>query len=94
MRAVEAKVMSESISMVFYPNTLFDIHARRMHEYKRQLFNILHVIRLYHCIQQNNEITDIRRIFFFAGKAAPVYFQANKLKGALCMEDNNEYVPF
>ncbi len=58
------------------PNTLFDIHAKRMHEYKRQLLNILHVIRLYNCIRQNNEIDDIHRTFFFAGKAAPAYFQA------------------
>lgn len=58
------------------PNTLFDIHAKRMHEYKRQLLNILHVIRLYNCIRQNNEVVDIHRTFFFAGKAAPAYFQA------------------
>ncbi len=58
------------------PNTLFDIHAKRMHEYKRQFLNILHVIRLYNCIRQNNEAVDINRTFFFAGKAAPAYFQA------------------
>jgi len=58
------------------PNTLFDIHAKRMHEYKRQLLNILHVIHLYNCIRQNNETNEIRRTFFFAGKAAPAYFQA------------------
>jgi starch phosphorylase len=58
------------------PNTLFDVHAKRMHEYKRQLLNILHVIRLYNCIRQNIETDDIRRTFFFAGKAAPAYFQA------------------
>ncbi len=57
------------------PTTLFDIHAKRMHEYKRQLLNILHVIWLYNCIRQNND-TDIHRTFFFAGKAAPAYFQA------------------
>jgi len=58
------------------PKALFDIQAKRMHEYKRQLLNILHVIHLYNRIRGNNESNDIHRSFFFAGKAAPAYFQA------------------
>ena len=58
------------------PNTLFDVHAKRMHEYKRQLLNILHVIRLYNHIRENPEACKTTRSFFFAGKAAPAYFQA------------------
>ncbi len=58
------------------PNTLFDVHAKRMHEYKRQLLNILHVIYLYNKIRENNDSVDISRSFFFAGKAAPAYLQA------------------
>jgi starch phosphorylase len=58
------------------PNTLFDIHAKRMHEYKRQFLNILHVIHLYNCIRHSKETSPVRRTFFFAGKAAPAYFQA------------------
>lgn len=58
------------------PNTLFDIHAKRMHEYKRQLLNILHVIHLYNKIRENSDSVDISRSFFFAGKAAPAYFLA------------------
>ncbi|OGR27785.1 MAG: glycogen phosphorylase [Desulfobacterales bacterium RIFOXYA12_FULL_46_15] len=58
------------------PNTLFDIHAKRIHEYKRQLLNILHVIHLYNKIRENSDSVDISRSFFFAGKAAPAYFQA------------------
>jgi len=58
------------------PNTLFDVHAKRMHEYKRQLLNILHVIRLYNHIRENPEACKTNRSFFFAGKAAPAYFQA------------------
>ncbi len=58
------------------PNTLFDIHAKRMHEYKRQLLNILHVIYLYNKIRENEDSVDISRSFFFAGKAAPAYVQA------------------
>ena len=58
------------------PNTLFDVHAKRMHEYKRQLLNILHVIGLYNSIRENPGTLDCSRTFFFAGKAAPAYFQA------------------
>jgi glycogen phosphorylase len=58
------------------PHSLFDIHAKRIHEYKRQLLNILHVIFLYNHIRQYPEGGDIRRTFFFAGKAAPAYFMA------------------
>jgi starch phosphorylase len=58
------------------PNTLFDIHAKRIHEYKRQLLNILHVIWLYNCIRKGEDVGDVKRSFFFAGKAAPSYLQA------------------
>ena len=58
------------------PDTLFDIHAKRMHEYKRQLLNILHIIHLYNCMNKDEDTDDIRRSFFFAGKAAPAYFLA------------------
>nr|NJM01742.1 glycogen/starch/alpha-glucan phosphorylase [Desulfobacula sp.] len=58
------------------PNSLFDIHAKRMHEYKRQLLNILHVIHLYAKIRENRADIPVARSFFFAGKAAPAYLQA------------------
>ncbi|MEA2060006.1 MAG: glycogen/starch/alpha-glucan phosphorylase [Thermodesulfobacteriota bacterium] len=58
------------------PNTLFDVHAKRMHEYKRQLLNIFHIIWLYIRIRKDPDDFDLRRTFFFAGKAAPSYFQA------------------
>ena len=58
------------------PDTLFDIHAKRMHEYKRQLLNILHIIHLYNRISKDEYKDNIKRSFFFAGKAAPGYFQA------------------
>jgi len=58
------------------PDTLFDIHAKRMHEYKRQLLNILHIIHLYNRISKGEYKDSVKRSFFFAGKAAPAYFQA------------------
>ncbi len=58
------------------PDTLFDIHAKRMHEYKRQLLNILHIVHLYNRISKDEDKDSVKRSFFFAGKAAPAYFQA------------------
>jgi glycogen phosphorylase len=61
------------------PESLFDCHIKRMHEYKRQLLNILHVITLYNRIISNTEKHDVPRTVIFGGKAAPGYFMA-KLK--------------
>ncbi len=55
------------------PGSLFDIQAKRIHEYKRQLLNIMHIIHLYLCIREDGEYTGPARTFIFAGKAAPGY---------------------
>jgi len=47
-----------------------------MHEYKRQLLNILHIVHLYNRISKDEYKESVKRSFFFAGKAAPAYFQA------------------
>lgn len=55
------------------PETLFDSQIKRIHEYKRQLLNILHVVVLYSRLRENPGAAGSRRTFFFAGKAAPAY---------------------
>src|SRR5262249_17790366 len=55
------------------PDTLFDSQIKRIHEYKRQLLNVLHVIVLYNRLRQNPGLNLPPRTFFFAGKAAPAY---------------------
>jgi starch phosphorylase len=55
------------------PNTIFDSQIKRIHEYKRQLLNILHVIVLYNRLRADPGLTVPARTFFFAGKAAPAY---------------------
>ena len=55
------------------PDTLFDTQIKRIHEYKRQLLNALHVIVLYNRLRANPELDVPPRTFFFAGKAAPAY---------------------
>jgi starch phosphorylase len=56
--------------------SMFDIQVKRIHEYKRQLLNALHVIHMYNEIKANPEGTFLPRTVIFAGKAAPGYFLA------------------
>ena len=61
------------------PDSLFDIHVKRMHEYKRQLLNVLQVIARYNRIKANPGGDFVPRTVIFAGKAAPGYFLAKKI---------------
>jgi starch phosphorylase len=58
------------------PAAMFDVHAKRIHEYKRQLLNVMHVIHLYYSIVEDGNTLAAPRAVLFAGKAAPGYFMA------------------
>ncbi len=65
-----------SMGAVVDPDTLFDCQVKRIHEYKRQLLNILQVVMMYDRLKQNPKTKVVPRTFLFAGKAAPAYVLA------------------
>src|SRR5271157_4739927 len=68
--------IKERTGIVVDPATLFDMQVKRIHEYKRQLLNILHVISLYNQIKKNPGMESTPRTVIFGGKAAPGYAMA------------------
>ena len=60
-------------------NALFDVQVKRIHEYKRQLLNALHVIHLYARIKRGDTANWVDRVVVFGGKAAPGYHMAKKI---------------
>lgn len=72
---------------------LFDIQVKRIHEYKRQHLNVLHIISLYNQLKDNPDLEIAPRVFFFGGKSAPGYFMAKlmiKLINAVGEKINND----
>jgi starch phosphorylase len=68
-----ANWLQTSTGQMVDPDTLFDSQVKRIHEYKRQLLNVLHIIILYNRLRANPKLGMPPRTFFFAGKAAPAY---------------------
>ncbi|AGF79821.1 glycogen/starch/alpha-glucan phosphorylase [Desulfocapsa sulfexigens DSM 10523] len=71
-----ASLIEKECGIVVNPHAMFDVQVKRIHEYKRQLLNCLHVIALYHRMLRHPEENLVPRCIIFAGKAAPTYWKA------------------
>lgn len=74
-----AAVVQRQLGIQLNIDSLFDVHVKRIHEYKRQLLNVLHVITLYNRIRQGSSAPRVPRTVIFAGKAAPGYAMAKRI---------------
>lgn len=74
-----AQYIYENEGIRIDPNSIFDIQVKRIHEYKRQLLNALHIVYLYHRLKEDPNLDIIPRTFIFGGKAAPGYFRAKSV---------------
>src|SRR6201996_8863498 len=66
-----ARYVKQETGIDLNPNWLFDVQVKRIHEYKRQHLNVLHIVALYHRLKQNPGLSIPPRAFIFGGKAAP-----------------------
>lgn len=88
-----ARYIKAEVGITVDPHSIFDVQVKRIHEYKRQHLNVLHIITLYNRIKKDPTIEIVPRTFIFGGKAAPGYFMAKliiKLINAVAEKVNND----
>ena len=66
------------------PETVFDVQAKRMHEYKRQLLNVMNIISLYADLKENPDLNVLPQTFIFGAKAASGYLRAKQIIKLIC----------
>lgn len=74
-----ANYIAKNLNIVVNPDSIFDVQIKRIHEYKRQHLNLLHIIARYNAILRNPEKDWTPRVFIIAGKAASAYYAAKQI---------------
>ena len=79
-----ANYIKQTKGVIIDPNTVFDVQAKRLHEYKRQLLNALNIVTLYLKLLDNPDADVTPATFIFAAKAAPGYYTAKDIIRLIC----------
>ena len=83
-KRVFSDYMRRTANVVIDPDSVFDVQVKRLHEYKRQLMNALHIISLYIRLKENPSFDMRPRTFIFGAKAAPGYYLAKDIIRLIC----------
>lgn len=74
-----AQVIYKHNGISVSPDAIFDVQVKRLHAYKRQLLNVLHIMHLYNRILEDSSFSMVPRVFIFGAKASPGYYYAKKI---------------
>jgi starch phosphorylase len=78
-KEILAKKIAEKNGIIVDIDSIFDVQVKRLHAYKRQLLNVLHILYLYNRIKEDANYTITPRTFIFGAKASPTYYYAKKV---------------
>jgi starch phosphorylase len=79
-----ARVILQTTSTRVDPESLFDVQVKRIHEYKRQLLDVMRIVHEYLCLIEDGRSPAVPRTYMFAGKAAPGYWAARQIIKLIC----------